>query len=238
MRRLTLGELSQQGLIHPLLQGVNRLPHLGHPPQSQLTMQQGLLGGFLLVDGEQGFPLTSRQAQSQRLGGEPVGVVGVAAEQQGALGLIAPPAEAAIDVGHLDQPYPVGQQLAAQLVLCFWVIGQTVGDRQRDQAARRLLQAAVGILNQIVEYPSQGAVGGRLHRDAQIAGIGWQRQRGRAGQRQPLLLLCRPTLGRQGDPGLQAVHSLVGDTQLTVQLARQQLGERQAQVIGAGDQIQ
>ena len=45
-------------------------------------------------------------------------------------------------------------------------------------------------------------------------------------------------MGGYGDSGLQTIDVLIGDTQLAAEIAALQIGQRQAQIIGAGGQIQ
>ncbi|MNX96403.1 hypothetical protein D3C86_1287160 [compost metagenome] len=119
-----------------------------------------------------------RQAQFQHLAGVPVGVIGVGGEECIRLAIHAPPGEARRRAGHLYQTQATVLHDQTQAIADLRIRRQRrVGDAQWQQAAGGLLDATVGVAQQIVECRTEQRLRTVVQTQADITGVCRQRQR-------------------------------------------------------------
>ncbi|MNF64149.1 hypothetical protein D3C84_458730 [compost metagenome] len=176
-----------------------------------------------------------RQAQLQHLAGVPVGVIGVGGEECIRLAIHAPPGEARRRAGHLYQTQATVLHDQTQAIADLRIRRQRrVGDAQWQQAAGGLLDATVGVAQQIVECRTEQRLRTVVQTQADITGVCRQRQRRIALTHIKALGLShlpaftgRTQAHRQGISGFAILH------QLGAPLAIDQFKGRQRDVVDA-----
>ena len=168
----------------------------------------------------------------------PIGVVGIGGQPGAFAGTGAPPAEDGIRPGHLHQAQTLGRQRLRQLAQAWRIAGQAaINERERQQAAGGLFDAAPGVGQQVVG-DARELTGGALRQaqfdvasvrrqvEAGVVGIGlaqFQRQRP----------LGQPAGSEHGNRLTQAVDRVAILTQADVELAVDRLVESKGDAVGA-----
>ncbi|EFQ38374.1 putative membrane protein [Pseudomonas aeruginosa 39016] len=182
-----------------------------------------------------------RQLDLQCAAGVPIGVVGVGGEESVAIDVAAPPGEPGVRASHLHQAQATVLHDQAQAVANpRLAAGQRrIGDAQRQQLAGGLLDAAVGILQQIIEIAQVGRGRAIGQAQAYVAGVRRQLQRvARRRQAEVLRLLHLPAVGQQVEAHRQAVADLPVLAQLGAPVAIAERLLRQRNVVDSLGQLQ
>ena len=207
---LAAGQMLRQRFCQPRCKGVHRQAHFLRPPQQQRALQQRIGLALTAIDLQQLPPVIGRQGQAQAARGEVIGVIGIAGHERAVAAGAAPPAEHAVAASHLHQPQTLRLQLRVQPGHARAALQRQPRQRQRNQPAGGLLDAAIGVIDQIVDHLHEAVrhIGGQ--RQAQVARIGGQFHR-RAGrfQADALLPWRRPGHRARAQGHGQAVNDLL-----------------------------